>query len=116
MKKAYTKIEKFSVVIAYFALQEWTFSDKNIQSLSKEMCEADQTIFDINIGGLDWGEYFYNYIRGVRVFLLKDPVETIPDARKKYYRLKCLHYFACFVLATVVLRLLWGFLSIILKF
>ncbi|CAB3257590.1 unnamed protein product [Arctia plantaginis] len=92
LRKAYSKIAKFSDVLAYFATRDWKFDNRNVKNLFKELCDADKQIFDFNMETLDWNDYFYNYIRGVRVYLLKDPVETVPAGLKKYNRLRILHY------------------------
>ncbi|KAJ0182885.1 hypothetical protein K1T71_000861 [Dendrolimus kikuchii] len=109
LRKAYQKISKFSEVISYFATREWKFSNENTQSLYNELCVADKHIFDFDMSNLDWSTYFYNYIRGVRVYLLKDPVETVPAAIRKYHKLKYVHYISCIILSLAVLRLLWVF-------
>ncbi|XP_068621786.1 fatty acyl-CoA reductase wat-like [Battus philenor] len=108
LKKAYTKIEKFSSVIGYFALREWKFHNSNTQSLFNELNLADKEIFDFNMKALDWRQYFISYIKGVRVYLLKDPMDTIPQAVSKYNKLKCVHYLFCSFIIFVVLRVLWG--------
>lgn len=114
LRKAYKKISKFSEVLAYFATREWRFSNDNTQKLFKELCVADKLIFDFDISQLDWSDYFYNYIRGVRVYLLKDPIDTVPAAIKKHYVLKFIHYLGCSILILGVFRLLWSAMSAIL--
>ncbi|XP_075988922.1 fatty acyl-CoA reductase wat-like [Anticarsia gemmatalis] len=114
LRKAYTKITKFSEVMAYFATREWKFCNDNTQKLFKELCDADKHLFDFNLEAMDWSDYFYSYIRGVRVYLLKDPVETVPQGLKKLNRLRILHYTFCVILGLLFLRLLYGiFFSII---
>ncbi|CAH2101882.1 unnamed protein product [Euphydryas editha] len=92
LKKAYTKISKFSAVISYFALREWKFRNDNIQSLFKELCDVDKRIFNFDISSLEWEEYYKSYVRGLRIHLLTDPLDTIPESRKKHFKLKILHY------------------------
>ncbi|CAG9794397.1 unnamed protein product [Diatraea saccharalis] len=93
LRKAYTKISKFSDVLSYFSTQQWKFYNKNVQELYEELCDADKQIFDFNMSSLDWNDYFYSYVRGIRIYLLKDPLETVPSGRAKFLRLKCIHYF-----------------------
>lgn len=103
---AYTKIEKFSRVIGYFACRSWKFSNENARNLFTELCDADKQIFDFNLAGLDWDSYFYNEIRGVRVYLLKDPLETVPQGLKLNQKLMYLHYFFVTVLLLIVFKIL----------
>ncbi|PZC72130.1 hypothetical protein B5X24_HaOG211835 [Helicoverpa armigera] len=116
LRKAYTKITKFSEVMAYFATREWKFDNSNTQKLYSEMCEADKHLFDFDMSTMDWNDYFYNYIRGVRVYLLKDPVDTVPAGLKKLNRLRLLHYTFCAILGLLFLRLIWAIFSGILGF
>ncbi|XP_026740170.1 fatty acyl-CoA reductase wat-like, partial [Trichoplusia ni] len=111
LRKAYRKITKFSEVMAYFATREWKFDNSNTQKLYSELCDADKHLFDFDMSALDWNDYFYSYIRGVRVYLLKDPVETVPEGLKKLNRLRMLHYTFCGILGLLFLRAIWAVLS-----
>jgi fatty acyl-CoA reductase len=59
---------------------------KNVQGLWEKLDEEDRKLFDFDLEGLDWDKYFYNYGRGVRVYLLKDELTTVPLALAKYKR------------------------------
>ncbi|CAH0713000.1 unnamed protein product, partial [Brenthis ino] len=107
LKKAYQKIGKFSKVISFFAIREWKFHNKNTLQLIKELDDTDRHIFNLDIESLKWSEYYKDYIKGVRLYLLKDPLETIPQAQKKHYKLLCVHYFLVSLLAFGLLRLIW---------
>ncbi|XP_004926017.1 fatty acyl-CoA reductase wat [Bombyx mori] len=113
LRKAYTKISKFSEVISYFATREWKFHSGNTEGLVRELCPADRQTFDFDLSRLDWSEYFYNYVRGVRVYLLKDPVETVPAGLRRHNILKYSHYIFCAVLTFVLVRLLWAAWSLL---
>lgn len=53
----------------------------------------DKTQFDFNIGDLDWVPYFFDIMAlGVRKFLNKEELKTLPAARKKQNILAGLHY------------------------
>lgn len=116
LRKAYTKIAKFSEVLAYFATREWKFHNNNTQSLFEELCKADKHIFNFNMDDMVWADYFYTYIRGIRVYLLKDPVDTVADGIKKNNRLKILHYFFCSIIGVLCLRILYAVFKSILGF
>jgi fatty acyl-CoA reductase len=84
--KIYKKINKFCDVLSYFSTREWKFTNKNVQELWQKLGEDDQKLFDFNIEDLDWDKYFYTYVRGIRLYLLKDDVSTIPQAIARYKR------------------------------
>jgi fatty acyl-CoA reductase len=73
-------------VISYFSTRDWKFTNKNVQELWRKLDEDDRKLFDFNIEDLDWDKYFYTYVRGVRQYLLKDEMSTIPQATARYKR------------------------------
>jgi fatty acyl-CoA reductase len=82
-------------VISYFGTRDWKFTNRNVRGLWEKLNDDDRKLFDFDIGGLDWDKYFYNYVRGVRVYLLKDELATVPQAMAKYKR--CITIFTVYV-------------------
>ncbi|XP_066153695.1 fatty acyl-CoA reductase wat-like [Euwallacea fornicatus] len=111
--KGYQKINKFANVIAYFTKNEWKFKNDNVQSLWKRMKKHDKELFDFNIEKLNWDMYFYTYTRGARVYLLKDPLDTIPQGKVKYYKLIILHYTLLTIISALLLRFTFALLEYI---
>jgi fatty acyl-CoA reductase len=87
--KIYKKINRFSDVLSYFSTREWKFTNNNVQELWEKLNEDDKKLFNFNIDKLDWDKYFYSYVRGLRIYLLKDDLSTVPQglARQKRYLL-----------------------------
>lgn len=106
LRKAYTKIEKFSSVISYFATREWKFSNNNIQNLFHELSDVDKKIFDFDLNAFDWNEYFKVYTLGIKLYLLKEPADSIEAGIKKQSRLRWLHFTVCGILLLCLYRLL----------
>ena len=84
--KTYEKIHKFSGVISYFALKTWTFRSENVRNLITHMSERDREIFYSDLKNLNWDEFHKAYFKGIRVYLIKDPLETLEAAKKKWNR------------------------------
>lgn len=84
--KAYRKIHKFMGVISYFSSQEWHFKNEANQSLSKKLNEVDQKKFDCNIDNLDWQDFLYYHVRGLRLFIMKDSMDSLEAGRARYNR------------------------------
>lgn len=108
--KGYQKVNKFSEVIAYFCMREWKFSNDNTQALWDRMNRNDRELFEFSMKNLNWDMYFYTYTRGLRVYLLKDPLDTIEKGAAKIKKLKIAHYtivagltYLCLKLVTFVL-------------
>ncbi|XP_076643575.1 fatty acyl-CoA reductase wat-like [Halictus rubicundus] len=108
---AYRKIHKFSVATQYFSTREWDFRNENVQTLWRNLNSDDQKIFNFNVENIDWREYFYYYLRGLRMYIVGDPMDTLDEARVKYSRLRVVHYT---VVTLVVLLLLWIAASLVL--
>lgn len=88
----YKKIHKFSGVISYFCTKQWQFRNNNVIKLWTKVRSNDRKIFYFNIQELDWPTYFRDHVLGLRLYVIKDPPETIPAALIKYQKLKYAHY------------------------
>lgn len=73
-------------------MRQWNFRNDNVQRLWKKMKPSDRELFQFNMTALNWDVYHYTYLRGARVYLLKDPMETIPEGRVKYRKVQAAHY------------------------
>lgn len=78
----YRKIHKFSEVISYFSLKSWTFNDNNTRSLTQKLSKLDQTLFRFDLTKLNWNEYFKKHVIGIRMYIIKDQLETLSEGRK----------------------------------
>lgn len=91
MVKIYNRFKLAARTGEFFALHQWNFASENLQVLQNEMmCTLDQDIFNVDISALNWDVYIKNYILGIRKYVLKDPEETIPSAKRKLHRYKYL--------------------------
>ena len=108
--RAYKKIHKFSNVISYFCVNEWKFSNDNVQRLWKKLELDDQQLFNFDMKKLDWIEYLRYYIRGMRVYLFKDDLSTLKAARRKWNRLFWIHQMVKLIMASLFLYTCWKLL------
>ena len=69
----------------FFTMHQWNFDGKNICSLLKvaKDTQLDANEFNFDISGLDWNEYFKQYWLGIRKFIFKEDLSSLPQARKK---------------------------------
>ncbi|XP_050422287.1 fatty acyl-CoA reductase wat-like isoform X2 [Adelges cooleyi] len=111
---AYGKLHKFVGVIEYFSLRSWTFYDSNTKGLIKAMSDQDKILFNFDISKLDWKEYFKNHVRGIRLYILKDPLDTIPEGEKHYRKLYTVYYTLVALLCALLLLLVYGLLNLFL--
>ncbi|XP_051170329.1 fatty acyl-CoA reductase wat-like [Leptopilina boulardi] len=107
---AYKKIHKFMGVISYFSSQEWNFHSDANQALYKKLNSVDRKKFDFNLNNLDWEDYICYHVRGIRVFIFKDTMESIKEGQIYYRRLKIAHYT---IVTAAFCLLMWLMLSFI---
>ena len=81
--RLHTNVWESLKLLHKFIFTEWKFHNKNTLILSKTMSPVDQKNFNIDIGELNWEDYFINLIQGVRVYLNNEPMKTLPAGRKK---------------------------------
>lgn len=105
---AYKKVHKFSAVISYFSTQQWRFYNNNVKELSKTLTPGDRALFDFDISNLNWEEFFYTYVRGIRLYLIKDTFETIEEGKRKQAWLKVAHYSIVSVFSFFLFQFAWA--------
>lgn len=104
MKVTYDKIHKFSEVIAYFSTKQWKFIDNNVQNLWIRLSDQDKELFHFSLKDLDWREYFRLHVLGIRQYLMKESLDTLPQAWSRFYIFQILHYT---VIAAICSMLVW---------
>lgn len=62
------------------------FTNSNVQRLWKKLSRRDQEMFDFNMKNVNWVDYSYQYVKGMRLYLFKDGLQTLDAARKKWNR------------------------------
>uniref|UniRef100_T1HPR8 Fatty acyl-CoA reductase n=1 Tax=Rhodnius prolixus TaxID=13249 RepID=T1HPR8_RHOPR len=80
----YMKIHKFNMALGFYSKHEWVYQQKNMDNVWNSMSELDKLLFNFDLSTLDWNQYHIRTIRAIRVYILKDPMETLPQAREKY--------------------------------
>ncbi|XP_055922066.1 fatty acyl-CoA reductase wat-like isoform X2 [Eupeodes corollae] len=107
----YKKIHRFMNVIEYFSMRQWEFQIDNVRGLWNRLSDCDKEIFFFDMTQLDWDHFLQQYFRGIRQYLLHDPLETIPEALVRWNRLYWLHQcIKCLVFALVI-QLFWTIFS-----
>lgn len=80
---AYTKVHKLIEVLSYFSTREWKMTNDNVNFLWGRLTEADKQLFNFDLNSIDWQEYFRVHCVGIRQFILKEDMDTIPEAMKR---------------------------------
>ncbi|KAI4499646.1 hypothetical protein M0802_005216 [Mischocyttarus mexicanus] len=72
--------------INYFCLKEWKFTNNKWNEVMRKLVPEDRELFYCDMKDLNWDIYFRTYFLGIRLYVLKDPIKTLPQARKKWRR------------------------------
>lgn len=67
--------------MSFFATNQWEFTNDNVLTLWEKLSIVDKDKFFFNVTNIDWDSYWLSYVKGIRVFLLKDPMETVNKAK-----------------------------------
>ncbi|XP_035741464.1 fatty acyl-CoA reductase wat-like isoform X1 [Vespa mandarinia] len=105
--KMYKKIYTLVNIFNYFATTKFNFNNKRWNELLSKLTTEDREFFFCDIRNLIWDTYFKNYILGIRMYILKDPIETLPQARMKWQRLYWIHQALKLFIVCVFLMITW---------
>ncbi|XP_022907146.1 putative fatty acyl-CoA reductase CG5065 [Onthophagus taurus] len=87
MYKISKKFERACKTGEFFALHEWNFHTSNIKDLVGAVDSAeDGNRFNIDIrreNGFNWDPYIKDFMLGIRQYVLKDDLSSLPKARVK---------------------------------
>ncbi|XP_026686529.1 fatty acyl-CoA reductase 2-like [Diaphorina citri] len=84
--KIYSKLTKAQYTLSYFSLRSWTWKNANVIDLWTRLSDKDQELFFFDVAQLDWDHYCKALLLGLRVYLVKDGIHTLPAARRKWQR------------------------------
>lgn len=57
-----------------------------VNAMWQRLDARDQELFFFDIRQMNWDTFMTTYYRGIRQYLLKDPLDTIPEALVRYNR------------------------------
>jgi len=87
MLKIFNRLRIMGETGTFFTLHQFNFANKNFLFLQESLkCPYDREVFNIDVSKLEWDSYIRNCILGIRTYIFKDPIETLPAAQKKLQR------------------------------
>lgn len=112
MVDGYEKIRRFTNVINYFTIRKWSLPHNKINKLWQKFNEKDKELFEIRMSTFDWDEFMENFLKGGRLYLAKESMDTLPEARRRYRRLVIAHW----TIVSLVIAGMLYFCYFLLKF
>ncbi|CAH0385718.1 unnamed protein product [Bemisia tabaci] len=89
--RTFRKVISFVSFFYPYCQREWDYESNNVAELNSELTPYEREIFQFDIKKVDWNDFFWYYMRGLRLYVVKDDMSTLPEARIKSRRKKVLH-------------------------
>lgn len=92
MFKLARRFQKAIEAGTYFALHEWNFDSNSLERVLKAANDTQIDAFEFNCdsSNIDWESYMEKFVLGIRTFVLKDDLSSLPAARRKLKKLTLL--------------------------
>ncbi|XP_049794385.1 putative fatty acyl-CoA reductase CG5065 [Schistocerca nitens] len=91
LREYYRKAHKINKALEFFVMREWDFETAQTEALRSRLAAEGGALLPFDPRLIDWERYFGHFVCGVRRFLLKDDLDSVPAARLRYRRLLWLH-------------------------
>jgi len=116
MLRAYDKVHKASKTFTFFTKREWTWTDGNCNMLMGKMSDIDKSIYSFNVHDIIWEDYYPNYFRGTKKYILKEDMSDskLQEARAQQARWRYIYNIAVLVFISSLLYFLYPFISTLL--
>ncbi|XP_033211429.1 fatty acyl-CoA reductase wat-like [Belonocnema kinseyi] len=89
--KTCKEFDKYARAVCYFSLNEWKIKNNRTKALWQKTSLDDQKLFPFSMDNFDWDDFMKNCMMGIRIHIFKDPLDTIPAARKRRMRFLVYH-------------------------
>jgi alcohol-forming fatty acyl-CoA reductase len=81
--KLQEKVNAAMESLTYFTTNQWTCDTDNVISLLTTLSPADSEKFNFDLRTIPWDDYIFGYGVGIRQYIMKDELSTVPAARKR---------------------------------
>uniref|UniRef100_A0AC34QVW2 Fatty acyl-CoA reductase n=1 Tax=Panagrolaimus sp. JU765 TaxID=591449 RepID=A0AC34QVW2_9BILA len=106
--RMYQKIWKMIETLHFFTTRGWNFDTKNLLFLWNSIDDEDKKIFNFDVRQIIWDDYMFDYVMGIKVYLLKENIDNLPTARSNLAKLKQFSlYWNAFIWAMIVRFFAW---------
>ncbi|EFN87624.1 putative fatty acyl-CoA reductase CG8306 [Harpegnathos saltator] len=107
--RLHTNVNKSLILLEQFIFNEWIFNNPCMLQLHESLSPDDKELFTVDIRSLIWKDYFSDLAQGVRVYLSKESLKSLPEARSKDKILM----FAHLGLQVTLLGLIWWLVKVL---
>lgn len=82
MCRVHRRIQKGFEVFEYYANNQWDFVNAHITEVRNKLNPRETLIYQLHGDDMDLDGYFETCIRAARIYILNEPPETLPAARR----------------------------------
>ena len=82
MLRVQRRINKGFEVFEYYTNKQWHFRNECADEIRKMMNERERKVFKIDGNDLDINQYLLDATHAARLYVLNEPPETLPAARR----------------------------------
>lgn len=100
------KVTAWLPAIILFANGNWRIYVNETQKVWDKMKKRDNELFYNDLRTLEWDLFCYSYWTGLRVYVIKDPMDTLDKALKRYHFIQGIFKVFC---STLILFFLYYF-------
>ncbi|BFF92741.1 fatty acyl-CoA reductase wat-like [Drosophila madeirensis] len=111
----YQKIHINMKLLRPFTCRSWKFDAMNRDHLWQCMTPQDRELYHFDMLALDWDNYFTRALRGMRVYLCKEPPTpaSIAEGQRIWRRFHLLHRTLQLILVGSAAALIWWLLNLV---
>ena len=71
----------------FFTTRGWSFNANGMPALYERMTPEDQKEYNFDVRQVDWDSYLFDYVMGIKKYLLKENLENLERSRAHLCRL-----------------------------
>ena len=112
MRKLIYKMTKSIEALQFFALNQWSWTNTNLNKLQSALVNTDNESlesFSFDIRSLDWKIFIDHNVLGMRHYVLKNHPNSMESSRKK---LKILYFLHRFIQLAFVFFLIYNLINV----
>ncbi|KAI4502943.1 hypothetical protein M0802_001987 [Mischocyttarus mexicanus] len=111
MCRVQRRIQKGFEVFEYYANNQWDFINANMKEVRDKLNARESVTYYLRGDDIDMYEYFEDCVRAARIYILNEPAETLPAARRHIRIMYWLDIFTKILLFVLIIYVLFSWIS-----
>ncbi|XP_063924739.1 putative fatty acyl-CoA reductase CG5065 [Zophobas morio] len=109
LKRVQRRILKGYDVFEYYTTKQWDFNNDVSMEARKLLTQRERELYKVDGDGIQYEQYFYDTVHAARLYLLNEPDETIPAAKRHMTRMYYADLFFKYLLRIIFMCLLYKY-------